>query len=68
MRDDWVMLEKLLTYSELSAQTGIPIRSLRTLVHNGVLPSLRFGHRTIKFAPSKVEKAIAKREVREVAK
>jgi excisionase family DNA binding protein len=57
------MHEKLLTYSELSEQTGIPVRSLRTLVSTGVLPHLRFGHRTIKFAPSKVEKAIAKREV-----
>jgi hypothetical protein len=59
-------MEKLVGYEELSKQTGLPVRSLRTLVYRRALPFFRLGHRTVKFLPSKVERALAKREVREV--
>jgi hypothetical protein len=52
-------------YKGASKGSNIPVRTLRTLVKNGVLPHIRAGHRTIFFVPSKVEKALRKREVRE---
>jgi excisionase family DNA binding protein len=42
----------------LAQRSGIPVRTLRTLVYNGVLPYLRLGHRTIKFRMTDVEKAL----------
>lgn len=66
MSEQMLMIEKLISYPELSEQTGLSVRSLRTLVHKGVLPHVRLGHRTVKFQPSKVAKALAKREVKEL--
>ena len=60
------VLERLIGYEELSEQTGLPVRSLRTLVYKGILPHVRLGHRTVKFVPSKIARAIAKREIKEV--
>ena len=60
------MIEKLIGYPQLSEQTGLPVRSLRTLVCKGVLPHIRLGHRTIRFQLSKVAKALAKREIKEL--
>jgi excisionase family DNA binding protein len=59
-------MEVLVTINELATLSGLPVRSLRTLMHRGVIPHVRLGHRTVRFQPSKVEKALAKREVREV--
>jgi len=44
----------------------VPERTLRTLVKNGVLPCIRAGHRTILFVPSKIEKALQRRTIKEV--
>jgi len=60
-------MERLLNgYRELSEASNVPERTLRTLVKNGVLPFIKAGHRTILFSPSKVEKALARRTVKEV--
>jgi excisionase family DNA binding protein len=61
------MIEPLLSYEQLSAELGVPVRSLRELVYAGVIPYLKLGHRTVKFQRSRVEKALAKREVKEVS-
>jgi len=36
------------------------------MVKNGVLPAIRCGHRTILFRPSAIERALARRTVKEV--
>jgi hypothetical protein len=60
-------MEQLLNgYRELSKASNVPERTLRTLVKNGVLPCIRAGHRTILFSPSKIEKALAQRTVKEL--
>jgi len=60
-------MEKLLKgYRALSEGTNLPVRTCRTLVKNGLLPHIRAGHRTILFVPSKIERALQKREVKEV--
>jgi predicted site-specific integrase-resolvase len=60
------MTEPLLNYESMAAELGISVRSLRDLVRKGLVPHLRLGHRTVKFLRSRVAKALAKREVREV--
>jgi hypothetical protein len=59
-------MEELITgFRNLSAASKIPIRTLRTLAKNGVIPYIKAGHRTVLFVPSKVEKALARRAVKE---
>jgi len=61
-------MEPLLNgYRQLSQASNIPERTLRTMVKNGLIPHIKAGHRTIFFSPSNVEKALAKRTIREVA-
>lgn len=60
------MSEPLLTYQELARAKNMSVRSVRTLKYKGLIPYLQFGHRTIRFQLSRVEKALQKREVREV--
>ena len=63
-----VTVEQFLNgYRELSQASNVPVRTLRTLVKNKVIPHIRAGHRTILFSPSKVEKALARRTVKEVS-
>jgi excisionase family DNA binding protein len=59
-------MEKLVNYHGLSELTGLPVRTLRTLAHRGTIPHIRLGHRLVVFVPSKVQKALQKREVKEV--
>jgi hypothetical protein len=54
-------------FKALSEESNVPERTLRTFWKNGVIPGEKLGHRTILFVPSKVEKALQKREVREIA-
>jgi excisionase family DNA binding protein len=61
------MIEKLISYPELSQLIGFSVRECRTLVAKGVLPYLKLGHRTVRFRASEVERALKKREVKEVA-
>jgi excisionase family DNA binding protein len=59
-------MEPLLSYDQMAAELGIPVRTLREWVYAGVLPYLKLGHRTVKFQRSRVLKALAAREVKEV--
>jgi excisionase family DNA binding protein len=61
------MIEPLLNYEQMATELGMPVRSLRELVRKGIVPHLRFGHRSVKFQRSRVEKALHKREVKEIA-
>ena len=58
--------ERLLTYPQMADELGVPVRTLRSLVYKGIVPHIRLGHRLVFFQPSRVAKAIAKREVKEV--
>jgi hypothetical protein len=61
------MIEQyLLGYRAASKASGIPVRSLCSMVKAGVLPHIRTGHRTILFRPSEIERALKKRTVKEV--
>jgi excisionase family DNA binding protein len=60
------MIERLLTYEELAREIGLPLRSLRTLTYKGIIPHVRLGHRTVRFQASRVQKALQKREVKEI--
>jgi hypothetical protein len=53
-------------FKNLSVATNVPVRTLRSMKDAGVLPYIKAGHRTILFVPSKVEKALARRTVKEV--
>jgi hypothetical protein len=53
-------------FKALSEKSNIPERTLRKFWKNGVIPGEVIGHRTILFVLSKVERALAKREVRSV--
>jgi hypothetical protein len=59
-------MEKLLDYRALSEVTGLRVRTLRHLVQVGVIPCLKLGHKLVLFQPSRVEKALNKREVRSI--
>jgi hypothetical protein len=59
--------EKLLSFQQLGDEIGLPVRTIRSLTYRGILPHYRLGHRTVRFELSKVRKALAKREIREVA-
>jgi excisionase family DNA binding protein len=61
------MIEKYLVgYQAAAEASGIPVRSLRSMVKAGVLPHTKTGHRTILFRASEIERALRKRTVREV--
>ena len=55
-----------LSYEQMAGELGIGVRALRELVRKRVIPVLRLGHRSAKFQRSRVIKALAKREVREI--
>ncbi len=58
------MREPLVTYSALSVETNIPVRTLRTLAQQRKIPFVKLGHRTIKFQPARVFAALEKFEVK----
>jgi excisionase family DNA binding protein len=60
------MIERLLGYEELAREIGLPIRTVRSLTYRGIIPHIRLGHRRVKFQASRVQKALARREVKEV--
>jgi excisionase family DNA binding protein len=59
-------MEPLLSYEQMASELGVPVRSLRNLVYQGVLPVVVLGHRTRKFRRSDVERALKKRVVKEI--
>lgn len=60
------MAEKLVTFEQLAELTGLSVRSLRTLAYRHAIPVTRLGHRTVRFYPSKVQKALDRYEVRAI--
>lgn len=54
---------KFLSIEELSAETGFPVRTLRTFVAAKKIPFFKIGHRTLRFDFSKVIKALERFEV-----
>ncbi len=58
---------KFVNIAELSAQIGLPVRTLRSLAQSRKIPQIRLGHRTLVFDPNKVRAALEKFEVRAVA-
>jgi len=61
------MNEKFVDIKKLSAISGLPVRTLRTLMSRNTIPFLKLGFRTVRFEPSKVANALQRREVREFA-
>lgn len=59
-------LEKLADYAELSELTGLPVRTLRTLASRRMIPAVRLGHRTVKFSPTRVMRALERYEHHEI--
>jgi excisionase family DNA binding protein len=57
---------KLLNIHQLSAEIGVPVRTLRTLQHGRKIPFTKPGHRTLLFNAEKVRAALQKFEVQEV--
>jgi hypothetical protein len=60
------MSEPLLSYQELARAKNMTVREVRTLKYKKIIPHVELGHRTIRFYLSRVDKALQKREVREV--
>jgi hypothetical protein len=59
-------MSKLLNIFELSKAKGRPVRQLRSFVAAGKIPYFKLGHRTMLFDVEKVERALARFEVKEV--
>jgi hypothetical protein len=55
--------KKLLNYATMSRQLGIAERTLRDWAFKRKVPSLRIGHRTVLFDPSRVRAALMKFEI-----
>ena len=60
------MKQSLLNIQQLSVEIGPPVRSLRTWMHQGKIPFIRVGHRTVLFDPDKVREALNRLEVKAV--
>jgi excisionase family DNA binding protein len=58
------MREALLDYRGMSAESNVPVRTLRTWVHQGKIPYIKTGHRSVFFQPSKVFAALEKFEIK----
>jgi hypothetical protein len=58
--------EKLVGYEQLAVETGIPVRTLRSLVYRKVIPVVRLGHRTVVFSVTNVMRSLSRYEVRAV--
>lgn len=56
------MTDKLLTQTEVCQRIGISRKTLQNLRHRRKIGYLRFGHRTIRFRESEVNRFIAKIE------
>jgi hypothetical protein len=51
----------------LSDLTGLPIRSLRTLILKRSIPFMKLGHRTILFEPDEVMRAIRSFKIKPIS-
>jgi excisionase family DNA binding protein len=62
----FVSMRKLVDIEKLSEETGFSVRTLRTFIAGKKIPFLKIGHRTMRFDPDKVEKALERFEIKEV--
>jgi excisionase family DNA binding protein len=60
------MHEKLVTIDKLATLSGLPVRTLRTLMTRRTIPFVKLGFRTVRFQPSQVERALKKRTIKEI--
>ncbi len=58
---------QLVRLNGLSAEIGVPVRTIQTWIHQRKIPFLKVGHRMIFFDPQKVRAALEKFEVRSVS-
>jgi hypothetical protein len=58
--------QKLVNIRGLSAELGLPIRSLRTLMHERKFSFIKCGHRTCLFDPQKVRSDLERFEIKAV--
>ena len=61
-----IAMKHLVDIYGLSEQTQFSVRLLRGFVAAKKIPFFKFGHRTLRFDPEKVERALAKFEIKEV--
>jgi hypothetical protein len=59
-------MKRLLDTKELAAELNRPIRQIRGFVSAKKIPVLKIGHRTNLFELEKVQKALARFEIKEV--
>jgi len=59
-------MRKLIPIQQLSKETEIPVRTLRTLTSARKIPHLKLGWRTILYSREAVEKALSRFEISEV--
>jgi len=59
-------MKNLVDIYGLSQQIPFSVREIRGFVAGKKIPFFKFGHRTMRFDPEKVERALSKFEVREV--
>jgi len=57
-------MSKLMDVKNLSAESGLPVRKIRTLMQRRVIPFIKIGHRSCLFDLEKVRKALDKFEVK----
>jgi hypothetical protein len=60
-------MRKLVNITQLSTETGIPTRTLRSLYHAKKISFIRAGWRTLLFDPQKVLAELGKFEVKAVS-
>lgn len=58
---------KLVNIKGLAEVTGIPARTLRSMMHARKIPAVKLGHRTVVFSPARVLAALQKFEVKAIS-
>jgi hypothetical protein len=56
-------MSKLVDIEKLSEETGFPVRTLRTFIAGKKIPVVKIGHRTMRFNPDRVLKALQRFEI-----
>jgi excisionase family DNA binding protein len=60
-------MRHLIKIGKLSEISGIPVGTLRTMVHRRKIPYIKPGHRTLLFDQEEVMKALHRFEVKAIA-
>jgi excisionase family DNA binding protein len=59
-------MRRLVNIDQLSKETGFSVWALYAFAASGKIPFYKFGYRTMRFDPAKVEKALQRFEIKEV--